>query len=145
MSGRGLRRAEFLAGTGALGIAAGTRAVAQPLPSAAIALGDDVFLRSAWRDLHGRSVGVITNQTGVTSRLETIVDAVRRNGKIRIKAIYAPEHGFRGDRPAGSSVGTYTDAQSGLQVYSLYGATRHPNAAMLDGVRSMWPPLSFIK
>jgi len=134
MSGRGLRRAEFLAGTGALGIAAGTRAVAQPLPSAAIALGDDVFLRSAWRDLHGRSVGVITNQSGVTSGLVSIVDAILDHGGIRLKGIYAPEHGFRGDRGAGASVASYVDPQTHLPVYSLYGASRHPSAAMLEGV-----------
>ncbi len=134
MSARGLRRAEFLAGAGAFGIAAAGRAVAQPLPPAAIALGDDVFLRSAWRDLHGRSVGVITNQSGVTSGLVSIVDAILDHGGIRLKAIYAPEHGFRGDRGAGASVASYVDPQTHLPVYSLYGASRHPSAAMLDGI-----------
>ena len=103
-------------------------------PPAKIVLGDEVFLREAWRDLHGRCVGVITNQTGVTSALESVVDAIRHNPSICIKAIYAPEHGFRGDRSAGSAVASYTDPATGLPVYSLYGATRHPTAAMLSGV-----------
>lgn len=84
--------------------------------------------------MHGRCVGVITNQTGVTSRLESIVDAIKRNGNICIKAIYSPEHGLRGDRPAGAYVAGYTDERSGLPVYSLYGSTRHPSAQMLAGV-----------
>ncbi len=134
MSARGLRRAEFLAGAGAFGIAAAGRAISQPLPLAAIALGDDVFLRSAWRDLHERNVGVITNQSGVTSGLVSIVDAILDHGGIRLKAIYAPEHGFRGDRGAGASVASYVDPQTHLPVYSLYGASRHPSAAMLDGI-----------
>jgi uncharacterized protein YbbC (DUF1343 family) len=104
------------------------------LPPAAVTLGDEVFLDSAWHDLHGRCVGIITNQTGVTSRLVNIVDAVRANGHICVKAIYSPEHGLRGDRPAGAYVASYTDARSGLPVYSLYGAQRHPTAAMLSGV-----------
>ncbi len=104
------------------------------LPPANIVLGDEVFLREAWRDLHGRCVGVITNQSGVTSALEPIVDAIRRNPSICIKAIYSPEHGLRGDRPAGSYVGSYTDPRTNLPVYSLYGATRHPSAQMLRGV-----------
>ncbi|MFN2529394.1 MAG: exo-beta-N-acetylmuramidase NamZ domain-containing protein, partial [Candidatus Baltobacteraceae bacterium] len=91
-------------------------------------------MSDTWRDLHGRCVGVITNQTGVTSRLEPIVDAIKRNHKICIKAIYSPEHGLRGDRPAGSYVSSYTDERTGLPVYSLYGSTRHPNAQMLAGV-----------
>ena len=104
------------------------------LPAAHVSLGDDVFLSSAWHDLHGRCVGVITNQTGVTSRLENIVDAIREHGGICIRAIYAPEHGLRGDRPAGAFVPSYTDARSGLPVYSLYGSQRHPTAQMLRGV-----------
>ncbi len=108
--------------------------VAGPLPPAHVVLGDEVFLQSAWRDLRGRCVGVITNQTGVTSRLVNIVDAIRQNPGICIKAIYSPEHGLRGDRPAGAYVSSYTDARTGLPVYSLYGPQRHPTAKMLQGV-----------
>ncbi len=91
-------------------------------------------MRTARRDLGGRTVGVIANQSGVTSHLESIVDAIRRHGEIHIKAIYAPEHGFRGDRGAGASVASYVDPRAQLPVYSLYGASRHPSAEMLQGV-----------
>ncbi|MBV9277067.1 MAG: DUF1343 domain-containing protein [Candidatus Eremiobacteraeota bacterium] len=111
-----------------------TPAHSASLPAANVTLGDEVFLRDAWRELHGRCVGVITNQTGVTSRLESIVDAIKRNPRICIKAVYAPEHGLRGDRSAGAYVPSYTDDRTGLPVYSLYGATRRPSAAMLAGV-----------
>jgi uncharacterized protein YbbC (DUF1343 family) len=103
-------------------------------PPARVTLGDEVFLQSAWRDLAGKCVGVITNQTGVTSRLVNIVDAIKANPNICLKAIYSPEHGLRGDRGAGAYVASYTDARTGLPVYSLYGDQRHPNAAMLAGV-----------
>jgi uncharacterized protein YbbC (DUF1343 family) len=109
-------------------------AVAAPMPAAAVTLGDEVFLQEAWRELKGRCVGIVTNQTGVTSQLESIVDAARRNPQICVKAIYSPEHGLRGDQPAGAYVPSYVDARSGLPVYSLYGKTRHPTAEMLDGV-----------
>ena len=114
--------------------AIGAPALSAPLPPANVTLGDEVFLREAWQGLHGRCLGVITNQTGVTSRLESIVDAIKRNPRICIKAVYAPEHGLRGDRSAGAYVSSYTDERSGLPVYSLYGATRRPSAAMLSGV-----------
>ena len=104
------------------------------LPAAHVVLGDEVFLQSAWRDLHGRCVGIITNQTGVTSQLVNIVDAVRKNPQICVKAIYSPEHGLRGDRPAGAYVSSYTDERTGLPVYSLYGPQKHPTANMLQGV-----------
>ncbi len=129
-----MRRGSFIAGGAALGVAAAGAASAQPLPSARIELGDDVFLRAAWRDLRGRTVGVIANQSGVTAARESVVDAILQHGGIRIEAIYAPEHGFRGDQAAGATIASYVDARTGLPVYSLYGAARHPSAAMLAGV-----------
>ncbi|HTU82522.1 MAG TPA: DUF1343 domain-containing protein [Candidatus Acidoferrales bacterium] len=129
-----MRRSHFIAGTGAVAAGAWVRASAAPLPPARVELGDDAFLRDEWRALHGRSVGIIANQSGVTSRLVPFVDAVRHRGDVRVVALFAPEHGLRGDRAAGTSVGSYVDSQTGLPVYSLYGATRRPTAAMLDGI-----------
>ncbi len=74
---------------------------------------------------------MISNPSGVTSRLESIVDAIRSRSEIRIKAIYAPEHGFRGDHGAGAAVASSVDPLTHLPVYSLYGASRHPSAEML--------------
>ncbi len=129
-----MQRRVFLVNSSAFALTALARASAAPLPRASITLGDETFLNETWRELAGRRVGIITNQTGVTSRLQSIVDAMRRNPSIRLRAIYAPEHGFRGDRPAGSYIPSYTDRATGLPVYSLYGPTRHPSAAMLADV-----------
>jgi uncharacterized protein YbbC (DUF1343 family) len=124
-----------LASAACLLAAAPGRLYAQPLPDIpVVTLGDDTFLKTTWRDLHGRCIGIVTNKSGVTSTGESFVDAVRKNPQICVKALFAPEHGLRGDRPAGSYVASYTDEKSGLPVYSLYGATRHPSAAMLAGV-----------
>lgn len=130
-----MKRRAFLASGAALTIAGvALPAPAEPLPHAEIELGDDVFLRSAWRDLGTRRVGIIANQSAVTSNLESIVDAVARKGNVRVKAIFAPEHGLRGDRTAGAAVASYVDSKSGLPVYSLYGPTRRPSSAMLDDI-----------
>lgn len=128
------RAARRIAAIAAAALALWAPCAAGTLPPAHVVLGDEVFLSSTWHDLHGRCVGVITNQTGVTSRLVNIVDAIKANGHICIHAIYSPEHGLRGDRPAGSYVPSYVDARTGLPVYSLYGPQRHPTAAMLSGV-----------
>ena len=37
-------------------------ATALPLPPAKVTLGDDVFLKEAWRDLKGRCIGIVTNR-----------------------------------------------------------------------------------
>ncbi len=126
-----MRRGEFIAGSAAAAsVAAATRfARAQTT----IALGDDVFLRDHAHELTGRSIGIITNQTGVTASGESIVDAVRRLG-LDLRALYSPEHGLHGDRPAGAFVASYSDPSTGLPVYSLYGPDRHPTAKMLEGI-----------
>jgi uncharacterized protein YbbC (DUF1343 family) len=128
---RHLSRARFL--TASAAVAASVR-IPPGLAAPAIELGDDALVDEAWRDLTGARIGIVTNQTGVTSRGESIVDALRRNRKLRVTALYAPEHGLRGDRAAGAYVPSYVDARSGLPVYSLYGATRRPTAAMLADV-----------
>lgn len=123
------------AGAASAAVPAGMRAVvAEPMKPGEIVLGDEIFLREAWRELGRRSVGIITNQTGVTSQLESIVDATLRNPSVLVKALFAPEHGLRGDQPAGSYVASYVDAKTQLPVYSLYGPTRRPTEAMLEGI-----------
>lgn len=129
-----MRRRTFLSAATA---AALTRIAAVPgaaAPPEKVELGDDVLLRSAWRDLGGRRVGIVTNQTGVTSSFVPLVDALAQRGDVRVAALFAPEHGLRGDRPAGATVASYIDEKTGLPVYSLYGATRRPTAEMLAGV-----------
>jgi uncharacterized protein YbbC (DUF1343 family) len=125
-----MERRVFLAASAAALTAPARAAAAEPhvLP------GDDVFVAETWHELAGRAIGIVTNQSGVLSDGTTLVDAARANSQIRVKALFAPEHGLRGDRDAGTYVPSYTDARSGLPVYSLYGATRMPTARMLDGI-----------
>ena len=128
-----------------------TAAAASALPGAALAtepaarvptvrrettivLGDDAFIRDGWRELRGRTVGIVTNPSGVLSSGEPLADAVHRNAGIAVKALFGPEHGIRGTLGAGETVSSSTDEKTGLPVYSLYGATRHPTQQMLDGI-----------
>ena len=136
-----MQRSAFLAaGAAALAVPVAARAtepVVRPRimsEKPQIALGDDVFVRDAWRDLRGRTVGIVTNPSGVLSTGEPLVDAVHRNGQIAVKALFGPEHGIRGVVGAGETVGSSTDEKTGLPVHSLYGKTRHPSKEMLDGI-----------
>jgi uncharacterized protein YbbC (DUF1343 family) len=124
-------RRTFVAAGGALALATRARAAAA-VPR--VVLGDDVFVAETWRELQGRTIGIVTNRSGALSDGRSLVDAVRQNAAVTVQALFAPEHGLRGDRDAGSYVPSYTDERTGLPVYSLYGATRHPTAAMLEGI-----------
>ena len=127
-----MRRSGFIAG--AIALAAAPSAARSTSVHFQIALGDDVFLRDRWTELKGRTVGIVTNQSGVTGNGESIVDAVHRLPQINVRALFGPEHGIRGVVGAGDTVSSSVDEKTGLPVYSLYGATRHPSAAMLEGI-----------
>jgi len=126
-----MRRSAFLASGAA---AAVIPSVARAATHARVRPGDDKLLNEAWRDLVGRSVGVVTNQSGVLSSGEHVVDALHRVPQLTVRALFGPEHGIRGTATAGSTVGSSVDEKTGLPVYSLYGATRKPTKAMLDGI-----------
>ena len=128
-----MQRRAFLASSAALAAAtATTPAFAAGTPH--VLPGDDIFVSETWRELKGRRIGIVTNASGVLSGGTSVVDAVRANPQIRVKALFAPEHGLRGDHDAGTYVPSYTDPKTGLPVYSLYGETRHPSAKMLEGI-----------
>lgn len=114
-----------------------TGALAAPASAAApqaVELGDDLFINGRWRELRGRTVGIVTNQSGVLSSGETLIDAAHRNPDISIGALFGPEHGIRGTASAGAAVSSSVDERTQLPVYSLYGATRHPTKEMLAGI-----------
>lgn len=99
--------------------------------------GLEVLLDERLDLVAGKRVGLITNQAGVTRRLESAVDLLAKHPEIRLTALFAPEHGLRGDVQAGEPIAASTDERTGLPVYSLYGptrATRKPTAAMLENV-----------
>lgn len=80
----------------------------------------------------GKRVGLITNPTGVNSQYKTTIDVLFE--KVNLTALFAPEHGIRGNSQAGGTIGNEVDAITGLTVYSLYGNTKKPTKAMLDNV-----------
>ena len=128
-----MQRSTFLASAAAFAAVAGSPAGARAA-TPHVLLGDDIFTSTTWRELEGRTIGIVTNASGVLSNGTSFVDAVRANKQINVKALFAPEHGLRGDHDAGTYVASYTDTRTGLPVYSLYGETRHPSAKMLEGI-----------
>ncbi len=84
--------------------------------------------------LQGKRVGLITNATGVDAGLKSIVDIFYESEHVNLVALFGPEHGVRGDHDAGAYVESYTDEQTGIPVYSLYGPTRKPTDDILEGI-----------
>ncbi|MEP9405271.1 DUF1343 domain-containing protein [Peribacillus frigoritolerans] len=96
--------------------------------------GIEVLLKDEKNVLSGKKVGLITNPTGIDSKLTSIVDLLHDDPDINLTALFGPEHGVRGDAQAGASVEYYIDEKTGLPVYSLYGKTKKPTPEMLKDV-----------
>ena len=96
--------------------------------------GLEVLGESGFALLKGKRVGLITNPTGIDSRLRSTVDIFHQAPEFELVALFGPEHGVRGDYGAGDYVENYTDPHTGLPVYSIYGKTRKPAKEMLQGI-----------
>lgn len=96
--------------------------------------GIEVLREQGYKSLKGLRVGLVTNPTGVDSRLQSTADILHQAEEIRMVALYGPEHGVRGDLRAGEEGVTGIDRVTGLPVYSLYGKTRKPTPEMLKGI-----------
>lgn len=96
--------------------------------------GIEVLIRDHAQALKGLNVGIVTNPTGVTRKLESTIDAVMALPEVNVVRLFSPEHGVRGQHFAGAHVNETRDSVTGLPVMSLYGATRKPTAEMLEGL-----------
>ncbi|MBV8328813.1 DUF1343 domain-containing protein [Chryseobacterium sp.] len=83
--------------------------------------------------LKNKTVGVVTNQTGLMSDGTHLVDFLVKNN-INVKAIFAPEHGFRGEADAGAKVKNGVDIKTGIPIISLYAANKKPKPEQLKGI-----------
>jgi uncharacterized protein YbbC (DUF1343 family) len=85
--------------------------------------------------LKGKRVAFLVNQTSMVANTH-LVDTLKKLG-ITIKAIFGPEHGFRGAAPDGAKIGNAIDPGTGAPVISLYGTKNKPSAEDLKDVDVM--------
>ena len=96
--------------------------------------GLDVLIEDHPNYLQGRSIGLVTNHTGITKNNEKNYELFQTNSAISLKRIFAPEHGFFGEASAGAKVDYDGKNTSGPEIISLYGKIRKPTKEMLDGI-----------
>jgi len=104
---------------------------------AGVLAGVDVLLAQRRSVLAGRRLGLITNPTGRDRQGQSTIDRLHAATDWQLLALFSPEHGIRGEAAAGQSVESSTDAQTGLPIFSLYGTTTRPTAAMLHGLDTL--------
>lgn len=97
--------------------------------------GIEVLAASGFALLAGKSIGVITNHTGVDAAGRSIINRLLQAPGVKVAAIFSPEHGLAGNLD--ERVASGRDARTGLPVYSLYGDVQRPTAQMLRGLDAL--------
>ncbi|MFI1970757.1 hypothetical protein BLA24_09410 [Streptomyces cinnamoneus] len=88
--------------------------------SVRVRTGFERLAADGYRLLEGQRVGVITNQSGITSDARGVVDVMHADRRVRVTAVFGAEHGYRGTPQAGLSEGDYADPSTGLPVHDTY-------------------------
>lgn len=93
--------------------------------------------------LKDKRVGIVANQTSVVFKVKSeklkvksythLVDTLVTL-QVEVKAVFAPEHGFRGTADAGEVVKDGIDVKTGLPIISLYGSNKKPTAGQLENI-----------
>jgi len=102
-----------------------------PAPAPRIVVGAERFDKYL-PQLKNQRVGLVVNQTARVGAAY-LVDTLRARG-VNVTAIFAPEHGFRGEAADGATISNGRDARSGVPVRSVYGKTKKPTPDMLADV-----------
>lgn len=92
--------------------------------------GIDNVIDTDFQLLRHKRITLVSHAAARTKSGRTTADVLSHRTDIHLQRILAPEHGFYGVIPAGESVSN--DTVSGLQVLSLYGASRRPDRSMFD-------------
>jgi uncharacterized protein YbbC (DUF1343 family) len=82
-----------------------------------------------------KRIGMLVNQTSIIGKT-TSVDSLLALG-VKIKKVFGPEHGFRGNASNGAKVDDNVDTKTGIPIISLYGKNRKPTKEHLADVDLM--------
>lgn len=100
--------------------------------SSGVKVGAQVLMEEHLDELEGKRVGLVMNPTarvGGKHMLDTLLAS-----DVNVTALFAAEHGFRGDAGAGETIEDGVDQATELPVFSLYGETKKPTKEMLEEV-----------
>ncbi len=100
----------------------------------AVRTGLDVVRAAVPRWLRDARIGLVTSPAAIAPDFHHAVDILVEEINLAVVALFGPEHGLGGAAQAGDHVESTVDPRTGFPLYSLYGATRTPTAAMLEGI-----------
>ena len=102
-----------------------------------IELGLSILLAEKRDWIQGKSIGLITNHTGVDAALQSNYRLFAEAPECQLSAIFSPEHGLWGavqDGIAINNIDTPDGNPLSVPVFSLYGQSMRPTANQLEGI-----------
>ncbi len=103
----------------------------------AVLSGLDVLLGRLRTLLGGQSVGLLCHPASVTADLTPAAEALMRVKGVKLRRLFAPEHGITGAAQDLVLVGHEKDPLTGLPVMSLYGRRLDPDPRALEGLDAL--------
>ncbi len=103
---------------------------------AQVQTGLDRLAAGRFAPLQGKTIGVLTHAAAVDREGRHITQVLADGEGFHIKAWFSPEHGFESKLDQ-ATIPDQKEAVSGAIIYSLYGKTRKPTPAMLEGIDLM--------
>ena len=113
-------------------------------------LGLSILLREKSDWIRGKSIGLITNHTGVDADLQSNYRLFAEAPACQLSAIFSPEHGLWGAVQDGIAIHSRGEVTSSLRgevtsagrdetpvsvpIFSLYGQSMRPTASQLEGI-----------
>lgn len=92
-------------------------------------------LKGVHEKLEGKRVGLMTHPCGFDRNLKSAIDIINEN--YCLTALFACEHGIRGDMQAGDEVQNEVDRETGVPVFSMHGKIKMPTEEMLNEIDVM--------
>jgi uncharacterized protein YbbC (DUF1343 family)/CubicO group peptidase (beta-lactamase class C family) len=99
---------------------------------APVQTGLDVLRAEGFGRFQGQRVGLVTNHTGRARDGATAIDLFFAAKDVQLVRLFSPEHGIRG--LLDENVPSEVDEKTKLAIFSLFGDTRRPTPAMLEGL-----------
>jgi len=104
------------------------------LTFAQVKTGLDVLKERNFDILKGKKVGLVTNHTAIDKDYNSIIDIFANEKSFELVALFAPEHGVRGDYYAGDEVLNSLDPKTKIPIFSLHGKIKKPTKEMMDKI-----------
>jgi uncharacterized protein YbbC (DUF1343 family) len=107
--------------------------IVSPAQTIKLETGADLLIKDYSPALKNKRIGIVTNSTGVLSNGTPLYRELVQHG-FKVTSIFAPEHGFDINMPAGISLKDTSTFHDSIRVYSLYGKVKKPKKEMLKNI-----------